>query len=83
MDIVAADAAPSPSVPCDTVNIAAPLAALAEARPQTLAIVQPFGRDRLGRIRYRHYTYRELNAESDALAAASSRSASAAACAPC
>lgn len=52
----------------ETVNIAAPLAARAEAQPHTLAIAQPFGRDALGRIRYRHYTYRELDAESDALA---------------
>src|SRR6185437_16390537 len=51
-----------------SVNIAAPLVAVAQAQPQTLAIAQPFGRDRHGRIRYRHYTYRELNAESDALA---------------
>src|SRR6516165_12337622 len=61
--------APALSAPArDSVNIAAPLAAMAERQPQTLAIVQPFGRDRHGRIRYRHYTYRELNAESDALA---------------
>src|SRR5690242_13631072 len=52
----------------DSVNIAAPLAAMAEAQPQTLAIVHPFGRDRHGGIRYRHSTYRELNAESDVLA---------------
>jgi olefin beta-lactone synthetase len=51
-----------------SVNIAAPLASMAQSQPQTLAIAQPFGRDRHGRIRYRHYTYRELNAESDALA---------------
>ena len=50
------------------VNVAAPLATMAEDRPQCLAIAQPFGRDRQGRIRYRHYTYRELSAESDALA---------------
>jgi acyl-CoA synthetase (AMP-forming)/AMP-acid ligase II len=52
----------------ETFNIAAPLVSLAEGQPQTLAIAQPFGRDRHGRIRYRHYTYRELNAETDALA---------------
>ncbi|MHB1425643.1 MAG: fatty acid CoA ligase family protein [Gemmataceae bacterium] len=52
----------------ETVNIAAPLVSMAQTQPQTLAIVQPFGRDRRGRIRYRHFTYRELNAESDALA---------------
>jgi acyl-CoA synthetase (AMP-forming)/AMP-acid ligase II len=59
--------APGPDA-ATTVNIAAPLAAMAEAQPQTLAIVQPRGRLRHGRLRYRHYTYRELNAESDALA---------------
>ncbi|MGH7171912.1 MAG: fatty acid CoA ligase family protein [Gemmataceae bacterium] len=46
---------------------------MAKAQPHTLAIVQPFGRDRHGRIRYRHYTYRELNADSDALARGSER----------
>ncbi len=52
----------------DSVNIAAALVTMAEAQPQTLAIAQPFGRPHHERIRYRHYTYRELNAESDALA---------------
>ena len=56
------------SQPTETVNIAAPLTARAESQPHTLAITQPFGRDPHGRIRYRHYTYRELNAESDVLA---------------
>lgn len=51
-----------------SINIAASLVTMAQSQPQTLAIAQPFGRDRHGRIRYRHYTYRELNAESDALA---------------
>ncbi len=41
---------------------------MAESQPQTLAIAQPSGRPRQGRIRYRHYTYRELNAESNSLA---------------
>ena len=52
----------------EIVNVAAALATMAESQPQTLAIVQPFGRMRDGRIRYRHYTHRELHAESDALA---------------
>lgn len=51
------------------VNIAAHLPAMARARPQTLAIVHPYGIDSAGRIRYRHLTYRELNRESDLLAA--------------
>jgi acyl-CoA synthetase (AMP-forming)/AMP-acid ligase II len=50
-------------------NIAAHLPAMAAARPQALAIVQPRGRDRQGRLRYRHYTFRELDAETDRLAA--------------
>jgi olefin beta-lactone synthetase len=51
------------------VNIAAPLVALATAQPQTLAIVRPTDRDPDGRIAYIHLTYRELNNESDRLAA--------------
>jgi acyl-CoA synthetase (AMP-forming)/AMP-acid ligase II len=50
------------------VNITAHLPALARARPQTLALVEPHGRDRAGRVRYRHFTYRELDAESDMMA---------------
>lgn len=64
----ASQIAATPPSAQDAVNIAAALVTMAKARPQTLAIAQPFGRDRQGRIRYRHYTYRELNAESDALA---------------
>ncbi len=50
-------------------NIAAHLPAMAADRPQSLAIVQPRGRDRHGRFRYRHFTFRELDQESDHLAA--------------
>ncbi len=49
-------------------NIAAHLPAMAADRPQTLALVQPRGRDRRGRLRYRHLTFRELDQESDRLA---------------
>lgn len=52
----------------ESVNIAGALAKMAESQPQTLAIAEPFARDRHGRIRYRHFTYRELNSESDAIA---------------
>jgi olefin beta-lactone synthetase len=51
------------------VNIAAHLPAMAAALPQTLAIVHPYGIDSAGRVLYRHRTYRELNDESDRLAA--------------
>jgi acyl-CoA synthetase (AMP-forming)/AMP-acid ligase II len=50
-------------------NIAAHLPAMAASRPQALAIVQPRGRDRQGRFRHRFYTFRELDAETDRLAA--------------
>ncbi len=50
------------------VNFAAHLPAMASACPRTLALVEPHGRDRAGRVRYRHLTYRELDAESDILA---------------
>ena len=50
-------------------NIAAHLPAMAASRPDALAIVQPRGRDRQGRLRHRHYTFRELDAETDRIAA--------------
>src|SRR5579864_5680911 len=56
------------NTPCPR-NIAAHLPAMAADRPQSLAIVQPRGRDRHGQPRYRHLTFRELDQESDRLAA--------------
>lgn len=50
------------------VNIAAHLPRAALERPYALAVVQPEGRDRQDRARYTHYTYRQLDAESDAIA---------------
>jgi acyl-CoA synthetase (AMP-forming)/AMP-acid ligase II len=49
-------------------NIAAPLADLAHSQPLTLALVEPRGDFRAGRVRYRHLTCRELDDESDRLA---------------
>ncbi len=66
MSTVAANQSAAPPAP--VVNIASYLPALARAQPLTLAIVQPTGRDRVGRFRYRHFTYQELDAASDALA---------------
>jgi acyl-CoA synthetase (AMP-forming)/AMP-acid ligase II len=56
------------------VNIAAHLPAQARAHPHTLAVVQPRGRRSDGRLTYRHYTFRELNDESDRLARGLERS---------
>jgi acyl-CoA synthetase (AMP-forming)/AMP-acid ligase II len=50
------------------VNVAAALPARAAAQPHTLAVVQPRGYLRGGRMRYRHYTCGEFDAESDRLA---------------
>jgi acyl-CoA synthetase (AMP-forming)/AMP-acid ligase II len=55
--------------PPTVVNVAAHLPAMAAAHPQTLAIVQPRGLGRGGPVRYRHLSYRELDADSDRLAA--------------
>lgn len=49
-------------------NIAAHLPAMARRQPHRPAVVVPAGRDRSGRPRYMHYTYRQLDEESDALA---------------
>jgi olefin beta-lactone synthetase len=49
-------------------NIAAHVPLMAKRLPQTLAIVQPTGPLRHGRIPYRHFTFRELDRETDRLA---------------
>ncbi|RIK76783.1 MAG: peptide synthase [Planctomycetota bacterium] len=50
-------------------NIADYLVDMARRQPHTLAVVFPDGVDRGGRVRYTHYTYAKLDAESDRLAA--------------
>lgn len=49
-------------------NVAAHLPALALRQPHALAVVCAAGRDRRGRARYIHYTYRQLDEESNCLA---------------
>lgn len=49
-------------------NIADALPERAAAHPHRLAVLSPAGRNRDGRIRYTHYTYRQLDDESDRLA---------------
>jgi acyl-CoA synthetase (AMP-forming)/AMP-acid ligase II len=52
-----------------SVNVAAHVPAMARRQPQTLALVEPHGFDRFGRMRYRHFTFAELDAETNRLAA--------------
>jgi olefin beta-lactone synthetase len=49
-------------------NIASPLADLTRTQPHTPAVIEPRGCDRGAPVRWRRYTYRELDEESDRLA---------------
>ncbi|MEE8218362.1 MAG: fatty acid CoA ligase family protein, partial [Vicinamibacteria bacterium] len=49
-------------------SIASYLPRMARRQPHALAIVYPGGRDRHGKVRYDHYTYAQLDAQSDLLA---------------
>ena len=49
-------------------NIAIHLSRMALRQPHTLAVVVPDGRDRGGRVRYTHMTYRQLDQDSDLIA---------------
>ncbi len=50
------------------VNIAAHLPAAARQRPYAFAVVYPEGRNRQGLIRYAHFTFQQLDEESDVIA---------------
>lgn len=52
----------------DPANIASHLPAMARRQPHTAAVIFPEGRDRAGRAAYTHYTFAQLDRESDALA---------------
>lgn len=52
----------------EVVNIAAALTEMAARQPDTPAIFFPHSTDRRGRVAYTHYTYRQLDHESDVLA---------------
>ena len=51
-----------------TINIAYHLEAMAERQPYTLAVIFPHARDAQGRVSYTHFTYRQLNDETDHIA---------------
>ncbi len=55
------------TVPLRT-NIAIHLSSMAARRPSALAVVVPDGRDRAGRVRYTHLTYRQLDHDSNWIA---------------
>ena len=50
-------------------NIAAGLTSMARSRPDALAVLAPSGRDPTGRSRHVHLTFRQLDDESDRIAA--------------
>jgi acyl-CoA synthetase (AMP-forming)/AMP-acid ligase II len=50
------------------VNIAAYLPEMAKKQPHRAAVSFPVGRDGNGRVRYTHYTFRQLDRESDWIA---------------
>ena len=51
------------------INIAAYLPKMAASQPHTPAIIAPFGKSPAGRILYEHYTYKQLDDKSNAMAA--------------
>jgi acyl-CoA synthetase (AMP-forming)/AMP-acid ligase II len=53
----------------EIVNVAARLAAAATDRPEATAVIEPRGRDRDGRRSYAGYSFRELDDDSDSIAA--------------
>ena len=55
---------PEPSI----TNIAAHLPRMAQLRPHAQAVVFPQGRDASGRVAYTHYTFAQLDIESDRIA---------------
>jgi acyl-CoA synthetase (AMP-forming)/AMP-acid ligase II len=60
--------APATEAP-DVPNIARRLHEVANLQPHRAAVVVPQGRGAVGKIRYAHFTYRQLDRDSDAIAA--------------
>jgi acyl-CoA synthetase (AMP-forming)/AMP-acid ligase II len=56
------------STPTEQSNIAIHLTAMAIRQPHTMAVAVPDGRDRGGRVRYTHLTYRQLDFDSSLIA---------------
>src|SRR4051794_17382114 len=67
--VTQAKASPIQDVPVSgLVNIATRLREMAQVQPYTLAVAGPSGRDRAGRTRHTHWTFRQLDRESDSCA---------------
>ncbi len=49
-------------------NVAARLSKMAQAMPDAIAIVEPLGYDSLGKRQYRHFTFSQLDSDSDRIA---------------
>ncbi|MGD0383256.1 MAG: AMP-binding protein, partial [Thermoguttaceae bacterium] len=49
-------------------NVAARLFKMAQAMPEALAVVEPLGYDNQGKRQYRHFTFRQLDYDSDCIA---------------
>lgn len=59
-----------PQPPQTTANFASRLSCMAHIQPHALALLAPAGYDRRGRASYTHYTFGQLDAESNAVAGA-------------
>lgn len=49
-------------------NVARRLPVMAESRPESVAVVEPLGYDAQGKRQYRHFTFRQLDQDSDRIA---------------
>ncbi|MEE8408892.1 MAG: fatty acid CoA ligase family protein [Myxococcota bacterium] len=63
-----ASAHPIPKPGVERVNIVTFLEAMARRQPETDAIIFPVKRDAVGKLQYRHHSFRELDAEATAIA---------------
>ena len=55
------------------INVAGRLTAMAQLMPERIAVVEPLGYDRRGKRQYRQITFRQLDQQSDRIAAGTSR----------
>ena len=56
-----------------TTNVAARLTAMAQVMPERIAVVEPLGYDSRGKRQYRQISFRQLDQQSDRIAAGTPR----------